>query len=417
MPPRDAAAPGSLMMAWIALLLMAVLLFAAFSRRLEMSLFTMPIAFTALGYLLHLGGARLLGEEAGFAALHLIAEITLVLLLFSDASKVRFDHLRMHAWVPMRMLLVAMPLSLAAGTLVAYAVSPGEPLAFAVLVAAILTPTDAALGQAVVENEAVPDDLREAIAVESGLNDGLALPVVIVAGIGAALATGGMAHNQQDNVWLFAIAQIALGPVAGLATGFLAAKLRDVVVARELATDAYQGIFFIAAAFLCFAVAETIGGNGLIAAFVGGLTFGNVRSSANPFVAEFMESEGRLLTMATFAIFGAVLVPRGVEHASLPTVLLAVGFLTVVRIVPVVVSLAGTGLAWREKLFLGWFGPRGLASILFALLVMEGFDFPAMDELVACVVLTVLLSIMAHGASAQPIARAFARRAQRAGSR
>ncbi|MXO81836.1 sodium:proton antiporter [Altererythrobacter aestiaquae] len=388
--------------------LLTVLCFAALSRRLAMSVVTMPIVFTALGYGGFLAGAELFPKDAEFEILHLLAEITLVLVLFSDASQVRFHHLRMSGGIPARMLLIAMPLSIVLGTLVAHWVSPDQPWALALLVAAILTPTDAALGQAVVSDASVPGELREGIAVESGLNDGLALPVVIIAALAAAEASGVMADGP-DNLIAFGMAQITLGPLAGAAVGALAALVMDLAVRRKWVTESYRGIYFLSTAFLCFIAAELIGGNGLIAAFVGGLTFGNMRKSASKFVSEFMESEGQLLTMATFLIFGMVLAPAGLDHASWKTVVLAIAFLTAVRIVPVVLSLTGTKLRWRDKLFLGWFGPRGLASILFALLVAEGFDIPGMDEVIACMVLTVLISIVLHGASAFPIVRAFSK--------
>ncbi|MXO91116.1 sodium:proton antiporter [Altererythrobacter aquaemixtae] len=385
---------------------MAVLCFAAMSKRLEMSVVTMPIIFTTIGYLGFLAGAELFPGEAEFEILHLLAEVTLVLLLFSDASQVRFANLRMSGGIPARMLLVAMPLAITFGTLVAHWVSPDQPWAVALLVAAILTPTDAALGQAVVTDKAIPENLREGIAVESGLNDGLAVPVVIMAALAAVEAGGAMAEGP-DNLLLFGLAQITLGPIAGILVGALAAKFMDIAVERDFVTEAYRGIYFLSTAFLCYVAAELAGGNGLIAAFVGGLTFGNLRKSPSHFVSEFMESEGQLLTMATFLVFGLVLAPAGLAHASWQTAVLAIAFLTAVRIIPVVLSLTGTGLRWRDKLFLGWFGPRGLASILFGLLVMESYDIPGMDEVLACVVLTVLISIVLHGASAFPIVRAY----------
>lgn len=390
------------------MMLLAILSFTAFSRRLERSVVTMPLVFTAAGYLAYLAGAELVQEEAQLEVLKLLAEITLVLILFSDASQVRLGQLRLNAGTPLRMLLIGMPLSIMLGTLVVFWMSPDQPWTLALLTAAILTPTDAALGQAVVSDEAVPAHLRQGIAVESGLNDGLALPVVIVAALAAAEAGGMVSGETTGSLTQFGFAQIILGPIAGIIVGAAAAKLRDFAVGRDLATEAYQGIFFLAAALMCFVAAEMIGGNGLIAAFVGGLTFGHLRKGKNAFVAEFMESEGQLLTMATFVIFGVVLVPAGLAHAGWQTFLLAVLFLTLVRIVPIVLALTGTGLRWREKLFLGWFGPRGLASILFALLVAETYQIPGMDGLIACVVLTVMLSILAHGASAFPIVRAFA---------
>jgi len=398
-------------MAALGLLLLAVLVFAGLSRRLEMSVVTMPIVFTALGYLAYLSGVEFFPEESEFEILHFLAEVTLVLVLFSDASRVRLAHLRLSGGIPARLLLIGMPLAILLGTLMAHWVSPEQPWALALLVAAILTPTDAALGQAVVSDEAVPDNLREGIAVESGLNDGLALPVVIMAALAAAeaasLVDSNVAAAGPANLAAFGLAQVTLGPLVGVAVGALSAMLMDFAVRREWVTDAYLGIYFLSTAFLCFIAAEMIGGNGLIAAFIGGFTFGNVRNCQSQFVTEFMESEGQLLTMATFLVFGMVLAPVGLAHASGQTFVLALAFLTVVRIVPVVLSLTGTGLRWRDKLFLGWFGPRGLASILFVLLVMDGFAFPGMEELIACVVLTVLISIVAHGISAFPIVKAF----------
>lgn len=374
-----------------------------------MSVFTLPIVFTAIGLLVHFAGVQMLGEEEGVEALRLLAEITLVLVLFSDASQVRFASLRMNAGVPARMLLVAMPLAILFGAAVAWWVQPSQPMALAVLVAAVLAPTDAALGQAVISSSAVPEKLREAIAVESGLNDGLALPVVIMAALAAVAASGGASEVPQGGLIRFGLLQVTLGPLAGIAVGYAAARLRDMAASRELATESFQGIYFLASAFLCFLLAEGIGGNGLIAAFVGGLTFGQVRKKPNRFVGEFMESEGQLLTIATFVVFGAVLAPVGLAHATLPTLVLAIAFLSVVRVSAVVLSLTGSGLAWKDKLFLGWFGPRGLASILFALLVVKSYEIPGVDEVVACVTMTVMLSIFLHGISALPILRAYER--------
>ncbi|WFL78274.1 sodium:proton antiporter [Altererythrobacter arenosus] len=389
-------------------LLLVVLVFAALSKRAEMSVVTMPIIFTGLGWLTYLLGAELIGRGDGRGVLHLFAEVTLILVLFADATRVRIGELLGNAGIPARMLLIGMPLTIALGTLLAMWVSPDQPWALGLLVAAILTPTDAALGQAVVSDKAIPQRLRQGVLVESGLNDGLALPVVIIAALAAVGQAGGMDGESASSLVGFGLKQVVLGPIAGIVVGWSAAWLLDLAVRRGFATEAYQGIYFLAAAFLCFVGAEAIGGNGLIAAFVGGLVFGNRLSCSSHFVSEFMETEGQLFTMATFFVFGAVLAPFGWEHAGWRTLVLAIGFLTFVRVVPIVLSLSGTGLRLLEKFFLGWFGPRGLASILFALLVLESYAIPGADELLACVTLTVLLSILLHGTSAHPVAARFA---------
>ena len=173
------------------------------------------------------------------------------------------------------------------------------------------------------------------------------------------------------------------------------------------ASDRLTFTVFLALAFLIYLVAETVGGNGFIAVFLGGLTFGNQLRHDTTFIEEFMESEGQLLTIATFLIFGAVMVPLALSHASWKTVALALMYLSVIRMIPIWISLTGLGLSAYEKTFLGWFGPRGLASILFALLIYDQYPIPGSDEILACVVLTVMISVVLHGVSAQPMAQRF----------
>ena len=396
----------------LVLILLAVLAFAALSRRLEASVLTMPMVFTAFGWLIGQGGADLVPMDSERAIVYGIAELTLILVLFSDASRIDLGALRKGAGIPARMLLIGMPLTIMLGTLVAHAVSPNQPWALALLVAAILTPTDAALGQAVVSSPSVPLRLRQGVNVESGLNDGLALPVVMIA---ALTASGGATHGAgeaPDNLFRFAVLQVSLGPLSGIVIAYVAARVLDFANDRKLATTAYQGIYFLATALLCYLGAELIGGNGFIAAFVGGLTFGHTLKGSRDFISEFMESEGQLFTLLTFLIFGAVLAPKGLAHADWKTVLLSLAFLTFARIVPVWLSLTGTDLRPWEKFFLGWSGPRGLASILFALLIVERYAVPGADEVLACVVLTVLISIFLHGVTAEPLAASFARQAE-----
>lgn len=391
----------------IAIILLGIIAFAALSRRLETSIITLPMVFVAFGWLIGQGGAELVPMHAEREFIHTIAEITLILVLFADASRVDLRELRRNYAIPARMLLIGMPLTILLGTLVAHWVSPDTSWAVAMLVAAILTPTDAALGQSVVTSPAVPLRLRQGINVESGLNDGLALPVVMITAIFSAQFAGTQVDGLPDNVFVFAMMQIVLGPLTGIGVGYLFARVLDAVVRAGLITTVFQGIYFLCTAFLAFAAAELVGGNGLIAAFVGGLVFGHTLRSSSSFISEFMESEGQLLTIITFLIFGAVMVPLGIEHANWKTMTLAILYLSVVRMLPIWLSLTGTGLSNYDKIFLGWFGPRGLASILFALLILERFEIPARDEILSCIVLTVMLSIVLHGVSANPMAARF----------
>jgi NhaP-type Na+/H+ or K+/H+ antiporter len=388
----------------VLIVLGVVAIYALMARWIELSIITLPMIFTGLGIALGGAGLDLVPMGADNEVIHAFVEITLVLVLFSDASGVKRQNLSGgNVTIPLRMLLIGMPLTVALGTLVAMWVSPNQPWALALLVAAILTPTDAALGQSVVSNPNVPKRISQSINIESGLNDGLAFPIVLLAAITAARATGYEGGQAPDNVAVFALLQTTVGLLVGAIVGYGAAKLLDFAIGRNATTTVAQGLYFLSVAFLAYFGAELVGGNGFIAAFVGGLVFGNTLRAPSVFIREFMEGEGQLLTLATFFIFGSVLAPIGLEHASWKTVTLALLFLTVVRMLPIWLSLAGLKLSSYEKIFLGWFGPRGLASILFALLVLEEFPIPGAQELTACVVLTVLISIVLHGVSAAPL--------------
>jgi NhaP-type Na+/H+ or K+/H+ antiporter len=299
------------------------------------------------------------------------------------------------------MLFIGMPLTIALGTAVVYGLSPGSGLAMALLIAALLTPTDAALGQAVVSSPDVPLHLSETINVESGLNDGLALPFVL---LGAILASSALPDQSGTGTLAFeALREVVLGPAAGALVGWAMAKLLDLAQSRGWNDNASAGVVFLCAAFMAYVFALIIGGNGFIAAFVGGMVFGNTYRHDTHFITEFMEGAGQLLTMAAFLAFGAFLLPVGLANATPGFVMLALLFLTVVRMVPIFISLIGSGLNTSEKLFLGWFGPRGLASILFTMIIIEDFDVPNEDMVLAGVSLTAALSILLHGMSATPL--------------
>ncbi len=390
----------------ILLLLLAFVLYSLFSKAISRGLLTLPIIFTALGFVLSGPLHASLAPDTIHEGKKLLAEITLILILFSDASHVRFKKLAMDWQIPTRMLLIGLPLTIALGTLVALLLNPTSGLAVALLTAAVLTPTDAALGQSVVSNSEVPDHLSQTINVESGLNDGLVLPFVL---LGAILASSAAGSAHIDGLALEAMTEIILGPIAGGAIGWSVAKAMDWAQNKDLMQEASGAVVFLVSAFAAYGVAVAIHGNGFIAAFIAGMVFGNTYRHDIHFISEFMEGAGQLLTMAAFLVFGAFLLPDGLAHAGVSTVVLVFVFLTVVRMLPIFVSLTGSGLTAREKLFLGWFGPRGLASILFTLLMMDQFDFPNEEELLACVSLTVGLSILLHGLSSTPLATRIGR--------
>lgn len=386
----------------ILIILAAFALYSLFSTSISRTAVTMPMLFVALGYLLSDQLDASLSPALVGGGKRLLAEVTLVLVLFADASHVRFRTLAKNWQLPARMLLVGMPLTVGFGMMVAYLADPASGLAMALLTAAVLTPTDAALGQTVVSSPNVPQRLSQTINVESGLNDGLALPIVLV---GAVLASGMAGQSAMQDLAFAAAQELVLGPLAGLCVGWAAARAMDWAQTRNTMQETAGAVFFLSTAFGAYALAGLIGGNGFIAAFVAGMVFGNSYRHHIHFIREFMEGAGQLLTMAAFLVFGAFLLPHGLAGATMSTVILAVLFLTVVRILPIFLSLAGTGLPLRERLFLGWFGPRGLASILFTLLMIEQFDIPGEEAFQACVSVTVGLSVLLHGVTSLPLSR------------
>ena len=282
----------------------------------------------------------------------------------------------------------------------------------AVVLGVILAPTDAALGQAVVSDRRVPQRVRQALNVESGLNDGLAFPALLIAAslAGAEAEALGAGEARGAAGWAaFAAGQVVLGPLAGVAVGLVGARLAEWAVGRGWMNDVFLRLSTLALALLSYTGAELIEGNGFIAAFVCGLVVGKRSRRLLDGVEDFGETEGQLLTLVVFLLFGAVLLPEmgslGWRH------LLYAGLsLTVVRMLPVALSLVGTRLAPSTVLFLGWFGPRGLASIIYLLLVLEGGGIDGMAEIESAVLLTIVLSIALHGATAAPLAGAYGRR-------
>ncbi len=395
-----------------AVVVAAIVLFALLSRRLQSTIITPPMIFTAFGFVT--GSAVLGWAELDFSdgLIHGLAEVTLIFVLFSDASRIDLRQLRRDHNLPIRMLLVGMPLTIVAGTLVALLLPLGLGLWEAALLAAVLAPTDAALGQPVVSSPLVPTRIRQALNVESGLNDGIALPMVLFF---AALVGASHAGPSGQDWILFGAAQILLGPVAGIVIGGVGAFLLDRAAAKGWIGESYEGAAILGVALLAFSAAGIIGGNGFIAAFVAGLVFGNVVRGRCAFVFEFVEAEGTLLVLLVFLIFGAAILPQAIGEVGWEVLVYAGLSLTVVRALPVAISLLGSGVRAPTVAFLAWFGPRGLASILFALFVLEEVGTPVADRILIVTIVTAALSILAHGVTAAPAARRYGEIARRMG--
>ena len=385
----------------------SILGFGLISGRVQKSVITPPMVFVLFGLLISSKAFGLITFDIENRFIHGLAEITLVLVLFTDAARIDLRACRREHNLAARLLVFGLPLTIIFGTLVGTALFDDFSFWGAAVLAAILAPTDAALGQAVVSSPLMPARIRQTLNVESGLNDGIMLPVILI-----LLSLAGAAEQAGSvGFWIqFAAMQVILGPIVGIGVGYAGGKLISLGTRTGWMSHAFQELSAIGLSLLSFAGAELIGGNGFIAAFCAGLTLGN---SARPICSclyDFAEAEGQLLTLLVFMIFGAVIVPTVIDHVSWLMVLYAVLSLTVVRIVPVSISLLGARLQRESVLFFGWFGPRGLASILFALLVLEETRLPGREEIQLIVMATVLLSVFVHGVTAFPGAKWYAAR-------
>ena len=393
-----------------ALLALFLLAYGLVSKRLESSVVTPAMVFSGFGVLM---GPAVLGVfefDVEGDVLNELAEATLILVLFADASTIDLEILRKNFHLPLRLLGVGLPLTMALGAGVALLLFDGLTIWEAALAAVILSPTDAALGQAVVSSPRVPVRIRQALNVESGLNDGICLPFVMIL---IALASDGA--SQPASYWTeYALGQVVLGPAAGIAVGFTGARAVSWASRRGWINHAFLQISSIALALLTFSAAEMIGGNGFIAAFVGGLVVGNTMPKHTcEQMLDFAETEGQLLGLLAFLVFGAVDIVTAFRQAGALVFLYAALSLTLIRMLPVSVSLAGAKLGLPTHLFLGWFGPRGLASILYVLLALQADAIAARQEIFGIVVCTVLLSVVSHGITAAPGARTYSEIAAR----
>ncbi len=396
----------------LAILAGALMVYAVVSRRLSRTVVTPAIAFLSAGLVL---GDAVLGwftVEADGDALRLIAETTLTLVLFADASRINLRLLRHEIAVPVRLLGIGLPLTILAGAGLALIVLPELAVVEAVLLAIAVAPTDAALGQSVVSDERVPSRIRQGLNVESGLNDGLCVPLLLIA-LAIASAEGG---GETEPVRLI-LEEIGFGVAGGIAGGVAGAYALRLGRRRGWVATAWAPLVPLAAVGLAYGLASAIGGSGLIAAFAAGLTFGTIASDREEQAAEMLETIGDGFSAATFLVFGAAIVPLVLGVADWSMVLFAVLALTVARMLPVAIALAGTGARAPTVAFVGWFGPRGLASIVFGVLILQAGPISNLEPILATITLTVILSVYAHGFTASPLTErylAWARRQPRA---
>ena len=292
-------------------------------------------------------------------------------MLFADASRINLRLLTREIAVPARLLGIGLPLTILAGTVVALLVLPGLSVVEAILLAIAVAPTDAALGQSVVSDDRVPSRIRQGLNVESGLNDGLCVPLLLIA-LAFASAEGG---GDTEPVRLV-LEEIGFGVVGGLVAGVLGAFAVRIGRERGWTATAWAPLVPLAATGMAYGLATVLHGSGLIAAFTAGLAFGAMASAEEEEAAEMIETVGDGFSAATFLVFGAAIVPVMLDGMGWSPLLFAVLALTVVRMLPVALALLGTGARPPTVAFVGWFGPRGLASIVFAVLILQGEPIP-----------------------------------------
>lgn len=388
------------------LLMLAVftVCYTLLAKTLSNGILTAPILFVAFGYLMAQTDLFPLNQAENL--LHVVAEVALIVLLFLDAAQTNLKALRdRHQW-PLRMLTIGLPAAIVIGTAAAAPFLASEPLIVAALAAALLAPTDAALGQAVVTNKAVPERVRRALTLESGLNDGLALPVILLL---ASLA-GEMMQPAAGDWLVFGAKQLVFGPLVGGLAGAVGGVLFLAAKQRGMTTVTIEGIGAIAMACGAYLAADLVGGNGFISAFIAGLFFGNVIKGQCAFIYEFTENEGQMLSWAAFFLIGLALVPTALTHLDGSSLAIILTSLLIVRPLAVWLSLTGTDAAPLTRLFFGWFGPRGLATALFALLVVDQLDHAIGEQLLNLAVNAVWISAVLHGVTAVPFARWYGAR-------
>ena len=376
--------------------------YALVSKRLSMTVVTGPMVFVTAGLLISPRVFDISLLELNSEVVQLLLEGTLVLVLFTDAMAIDYRSIRKEAFIPTRLLGIALPLIIALGTVVAALMFSELGVWEAAIIATILAPTDAALGQAVVSNPRVPRMIRQGLNAESGLNDGIALPFLLV------FIAGAEASLTNANVVRVFAAEIFVALAVGVALGWLGAQAVRFFNRRDWMTEGWRGVSVVALALLAYGLATPLGGSGFIAAFIAGLVFGHYVRGEITDVGHFAESLSYLLTMLSFLVFGSLVLAPRLDLINTEMVIYAVLSLTVIRLVPVGLSMIGTSLQWRSVAYLAWFGPRGLASVIFGSTVLLETTLPSREAIVTLMAIAVALSIYAHGATSWPGSNRYA---------
>ena len=377
---------------FLSLAAVSLFIYGLVSKRLSTTPISAPMVFVTLGILGYVSGF-LDAVDINETGIQDLLEITLALLLFLDASRLHLTSWDADMDLPARLLAIGMPLTILLGTGGAMLFYPALGVIGAAIAATILAPTDAALGRAVISNPGVPARIREALGIESGLNDGIALPIVLFL-ISLQSAEEGLPF------WNLFFRGIGIAVVVGLLVGAGAAVALLFAVRRSWISSPWTQIAVVSVAFGTFVVADELGGSGFIAAYVAGHIFGRIGEETAHSSGELGDNLGTVLTMVSFLVFGAFIIAPHPEMLSIRTVVYALISLTIVRMIPVAISMIGAHQRLPTIAYMGWFGPRGLASIIFAGILLEETGLEESGTIVAIVMTTVLLSVFLHGITA-----------------
>lgn len=394
----------------LAILSAFVFLYSISSKGLERTPINGALLFISFGLIFGPLGLGLLNLEIEAEGLSILAEIALSLVLFTDAANANLSVLKKRFHIPQRLLLIGLPLTILLGFGTGILMFSGLTLLEIAILATMLAPTDAALGKAVVTNESVPSDIRESLNVESGLNDGICVPILFL--FLAIAASSGTDGNSSMVALKLVSQQIGVGIVVGVGLSLLGIWLLKTCDEKGWVSETWKQLPVVALAVSCFSLSQHLGGSGFIASFVGGMLFGGFAKERKYRLMKAAEATGDTFTMITWVVFGAIVVGQYFKHFSMEVIVYAFLSLTVIRMLPVFLVLSGMKLRTDEKLFMGWFGPRGLASVVFGVIVINN-NLPGGGTIALTVVCTIVLSIIFHGISANPLVAALGARIKR----
>lgn len=387
-----------------AIIAVFVFIYSLIAGRLGRTWISDAIVFLLTGLLLGPFGLGVLNFNVTSENIKTIVELTLAFILFTDAANANLGVLKNNLRLPWRLLAMGLPLIILLGFGLSTLLFPEFSTIEAALLAVMLAPTDAALGKAVVTNSQVPDNIREDLNIESGLNDGICVPLLFAL---LAISTGKHSDNGIFHLLttLF-LEEIGIGVLVGVSFSVIGTQLRQFCLQRDWIAKDWQPVMVIALAIGCFATAQDLGGSGFISCFVGGLVFGSIVKKEKEELLIAAEGTGDALSLITWVAFGSSVVPLAISSLTWQALLYGILSLTLIRMLPVYLVVFGMKLDKWTKLFVGWFGPRGLASIVFAVIVLNE-KLPHSQEIAIIVTITILLSVLAHGLTANPLANRY----------